>query len=117
MWSDRVGQDYAALRCEQVSNSEEAGERQRFLVHFRAMALLVAVRGPEGKTLEFKRDLSSPDGLLRTVVACANTAGGTVLVGVEDGTRHVRGIADPLAVEERLASLISDSVAIGRAHV
>ncbi|MFN0298774.1 MAG: ATP-binding protein [Burkholderiales bacterium] len=74
------------------------------------MDLLDALRRPEGKTLEFKRDLSSPEGLLRTVVAFANTAGGTVLVGVEDGTRHVRGIADPLALEERLANLISDSI-------
>ncbi len=74
------------------------------------MDLLDALRRPEGKTLEFKRDLSSPEGLLRTVVAFANTAGGTILVGVEDGTRHVRGVADPLALEERLASLISDSI-------
>lgn len=75
------------------------------------MDLLDALRRPEGKTLEFKRDLSSPEGLLRTVVAFANTAGGTVLVGVEDGTRHVRGVADPLALEERIANLISDSIA------
>ena len=74
------------------------------------MDLLDALRRPEGKTLEFKRDVSSPDGLLRTVVAFANTAGGTVLIGVEDGTRHVRGIPDPLALEERLANLISDSI-------
>ena len=74
------------------------------------MDILDALRRPEGKTLEFKRDLSSPDGLLRTVVAFANTAGGIVLLGVEDGTRHVRGISDPLAVEERLANLISDSI-------
>ena len=53
--------------------------------------------------------------MLRTVVAFANaganTAGGTVLVGVEDGTRHVRGVTEPLALEERIASLITDSIA------
>ena len=75
------------------------------------MDLLDALRHTEGKTLEFKRDLSSPAGLLRTVVAFANTAGGVVLVGVEDGTRHVRGVADPFALEERIASLITDSIA------
>lgn len=75
------------------------------------MDLLDALRRPEGKTLEFKRDLSSPDGLLRTVVAFANTSGGVVLVGVEDGTRHVRGVTDPFALEERIASLITDSIA------
>lgn len=65
----------------------------------------------EGKTLEFKRDLSSPAGVLRTVIAFANTAGGVVLIGVEDGTRHVRGVSDPLGVEERLASVLSDGIA------
>ena len=38
----------------------------------------------EGKTLEFKRDLSSPDKVIRTVVAFANGAGGTLLLGIED---------------------------------
>jgi ATP-dependent DNA helicase RecG len=74
------------------------------------MDLVDALTRPEGKTLEFKRDLSSPDGVLRTVVAFANTAGGTLLIGVEDATRHVRGVREPLDLEERLASLISDSI-------
>lgn len=74
------------------------------------MNLLALLRGPESKTLEFKRDLSSPDGVLRSVVAFANTAGGTLLIGVEDRTRHVRGIDHVLDVEERLASLISDHI-------
>ena len=43
-------------------------------------------------------------------MAFANTAGGTLLLGVEDKTRHIRGVADPLAVGERLASLVSDSI-------
>jgi ATP-dependent DNA helicase RecG len=73
------------------------------------MNLVEALKRPEGKTLEFKRDLSSPEGMLRTLVAFANTAGGTVLIGVEDATRHVRGVREPLDLEERLASLISDS--------
>jgi len=75
------------------------------------MDLVELLRRPEGKTLEFKRDLSSPDGALKTIVAFANTAGGTLLVGVEDGTRHVRGVSDPLHVEERIANLLSDSIA------
>ena len=74
------------------------------------MDLLEVLTRPEGKTLEFKRDLSSPEGVLRTVVAFANTAGGTLLIGVEDGTRHVRGVGVPLDLEERLASLMSDSI-------
>jgi len=75
------------------------------------MDLLELLKRTEGKKLEFKRDLSSPEGLLRSVVAFANTAGGTLLIGVEDKSRHVRGIRDPLALEEQLANLISDSFA------
>ena len=74
------------------------------------MDLLYLLKRPEGKTLEFKRDLSSPDGALRTIVAFANTAGGTLLVGIEDKSRHVRGVADPLALEERVANLMSDRI-------
>jgi len=33
----------------------------------------------EGKTLEFKRDLSSPDGVLRTIVVFANSRSPTRL--------------------------------------
>jgi ATP-dependent DNA helicase RecG len=64
----------------------------------------------ESKTLEFKRDVSSPDKIIRTVVAFANGAGGTILIGVDDRTRSVRGISDPTATEELLANLISDRI-------
>lgn len=67
------------------------------------------VAAPESKTREYKRDLSSPTKPLRSIVAFANSAGGQLVVGVEDdGT--VAGVADPLAEEERLASLIADSI-------
>jgi ATP-dependent DNA helicase RecG len=36
----------------------------------------------EGKTREYKRDLSSPAKPLRTIAAFANSAGGLVIVGV-----------------------------------
>ena len=75
------------------------------------MDLLALLKRPEGKTLEFKRDLSSPDSALKTVVAFANSAGGTLLLGVEDRTAHVRGVRQALELEERIASLISDSIA------
>lgn len=74
------------------------------------MDLVDLLKRPEGKTLEFKRDLSSPDSVLRAIIAFANTAGGTLLLGVEDATRHVRGVLNPLAMEERVANLISDSI-------
>ena len=59
---------------------------------------------PEGKTLEFKRDLSSPDKVLHTLIAFANTAGGLLVLGIDNGTKHVRGLPDPLREEERLAN-------------
>ena len=61
----------------------------------------------EGKTLEFKRDLSSPTGPLRTITAFANSAGGRLVIGIaDDGT--VVGVEDPLSEEEHVASLIDD---------
>ena len=68
------------------------------------------LQSEEGKTLEFKRDLSSPKKLLKTLVAFANTAGGTVIVGVDDTTRQPVGLEQPLDEEERLCSLIADSI-------
>ena len=38
----------------------------------------------ESKTLEFKQDLSSPKPLLKTLVAFANTAGGILVLGVDE---------------------------------
>ena len=74
------------------------------------MELTDILRRPEGKTLEFKLDLSSPQGFLRTAGAFANTAGGTIVIGVADRTRDVRGVGSPLDLEERAANLISDSI-------
>jgi predicted HTH transcriptional regulator len=54
--------------------------------------LIALLSRPEGKTLEFKRDLSSPEGVLKAITAFANTSGAVVILGVEDGTRKVSGI-------------------------
>ncbi len=64
----------------------------------------------EGKTLEFKCDLSSPKNMLKTLVAFANTAGGHLLIGVEDRTREILGVENPLDEEERLCNLIADNI-------
>ena len=74
------------------------------------MKITELLRRTEGKNLEFKRDLSSPAGFLRTVVAFANTTGGVILIGVEDRTRHIRGVTEPLDLEERVVNLVSDSI-------
>jgi len=68
------------------------------------------IRRPEGKTLEFKRELSSPRPALRTPVAFANSADGLLVVGVEDRTRDVLGVEPPRDVEERVANLVAGSI-------
>ncbi|MBN1426646.1 putative DNA binding domain-containing protein [Candidatus Fermentibacteria bacterium] len=65
---------------------------------------------PEGRTREYKRDLSSLRPVLKTLVAFANTAGGTLVVGREDrGT--VVGIRDPQGDAERLSNAVADGIA------
>lgn len=63
----------------------------------------------EGKTLEFKRDLSSPRNILRTVCAFANSAGGVIVIGIDDA-QAVLGIEHPLDEEERLCNIIADGI-------
>lgn len=64
---------------------------------------------PEGKTLEFKRDISSLKPILKTLIAFANTAGGILLIGRDsDGT--VYGVPEVFQTEERLANAIADSI-------
>ena len=68
------------------------------------------IESREGKTLEFKRDISSLKSIMKTMVAFANTAGGILIIGREDdGT--IRGVSDVLQVEERLSNAIADSIA------
>lgn len=69
----------------------------------------LVLKRPEGKQLEFKRDLSSPQPLLKTLVAFANTAGGQLFIGISDDGAIV-GVEDPLGEEERLGNLIADSI-------
>lgn len=64
---------------------------------------------PEGKTLEFKRDLSSHGPILKTACAFANTAGGTLVFGIADDGSVV-GVSDPLSQEERVASILADGI-------
>lgn len=64
----------------------------------------------EGKTLEFKENTKPLKQIVRTVVAFANTAGGTILIGVKDRTREIVGVDAALDEEERLASAFADSI-------
>ncbi len=67
------------------------------------------VARPESKTFERKRSTESLEPILRSIVAFANTAGGTLVIGIEDDGA-VRGVDDPLDVEERIVNALSHGV-------
>ena len=67
------------------------------------------LRKKEGRTLEFKRDLSSLPPILRTLVAFTNTAGGTVVVGRDDDGA-LRGVGDAKTDEERLVNAVAEGI-------
>lgn len=73
------------------------------------MKIADAIAQGEGPRLDFKRDLSSLKSVLKDIVAFANTAGGVVVIGLDDDGSAV-GVADPLREEERLSSSISDRI-------
>ncbi|HEV2998540.1 MAG TPA: ATP-binding protein [Solirubrobacteraceae bacterium] len=64
----------------------------------------------EGTRLDFKRDLSSMKRVLETVCSFLNTAGGTLIVGVEDRTKVVVGVNDVEKQEEKLASSVANAI-------
>ena len=64
----------------------------------------------EGKNLEFKENTSSLQPIVRTIVAFANTAGGVIVIGVQDKTKKVIGVANILLEEERLTNIIAESI-------
>lgn len=55
----------------------------------------------EGEALEFKREMPSSSDLAKLITAFYNTRGGTIVFGVENGTRHPVGVPAPQGVEYR----------------
>lgn len=64
---------------------------------------------PESKTLEFKRDTSSLDSILKAVVAFANTSGGIILIGVEDDGTIV-GLDNSGKEQEKIVNSIANRI-------
>lgn len=64
----------------------------------------------EGKTLEFKENCRPLAKIVQTAVAFANTAGGTIVIGIQDKTKNIIGLSDPLKDEERLANAFADGI-------
>ncbi|CAM2888144.1 ATP-binding protein [Legionella anisa] len=64
----------------------------------------------EGKLLEFKENTQSLNRIVQPIIAFANTAGGTLVIGIKDKTKEAIGIDDVVQDEERIANAIADSV-------
>src|SRR5688572_6254686 len=73
------------------------------------MTVATLLTRPESKTLEFKRDLSSLDPILKTIVAFANTAGGTLIIG-RSAEGQILGVSDVFKAEERLVGAIAENI-------
>ncbi len=69
------------------------------------------LQSQEGKRLEFKRDISSPVNIMKTLVVFANTAGGIMLIGVENDRIIICIPGNPLDEEERISNMLADSIA------
>lgn len=63
----------------------------------------------ESQTLEFKRDTSSLEPILKTVIAFANTAGGMLIIGVEDDGKVV-GVNSVEKIQEQVVNAISNRI-------
>jgi predicted HTH transcriptional regulator len=64
------------------------------------MRLEELIKQPESEKLDFKRNLSSLDGVVKDICAFANTSGGVVVIGIDDDGSVV-GLDDPQQDEER----------------
>lgn len=67
---------------------------------------LLAAR--ESPRVDFKRDASSPQGIVKDVIGFSNRAGGTILVGVDDDG-SVAGLDAPQDVELQVVQAVFDS--------
>jgi len=77
------------------------------------LATLLDGRMIENDRVEFKKELPDQhDKWLKTVVAFANTSGGTIVVGIEDKTNRVVGIkkTEVPIVFDQIANAISDGI-------
>lgn len=74
--------------------------------------LIELLKRQEGKTLEFKQELSSKshESLAHTICAFANTAGGYILFGIEDKTKYVIGVTNTQELEEKIVNIIDNYI-------
>ena len=73
------------------------------------MNLAKEIQKGEGKILELKEKLPKNANIAKTVIAFSNTAGGKLIIGVND-KREIVGIEDIalFEIQDKIASIISD---------
>ncbi|HUR96426.1 MAG TPA: RNA-binding domain-containing protein [Pyrinomonadaceae bacterium] len=71
--------------------------------------LLRLLRGGEDTYLELKVRLSNSEKITQGIVALANTNGGTIIFGVNDGLR-IEGVSNPEWVQEELARICREEI-------
>ena len=54
--------------------------------------------------------LMTRPNIIKTIIAFANTAGGTLILGVRDGDKALVGIDNPIKEVEKMANLINDCI-------
>ena len=64
----------------------------------------------EGKTIEYKENTKGLNKIIQTIVAFANTAGGIIVIGIQDKTKKIMGLQKPLKEEEKVANAVADSI-------
>jgi ATP-dependent DNA helicase RecG len=60
----------------------------------------------EGETLDFKQEMPSSSDLAKLITAFYNTRGGTIVFGVENGTRRLVGVSNPQGIEEGVVNIL-----------
>lgn len=71
--------------------------------------LLRLIKGGEDTYLELKVKLSNVERITQSIVALANTSGGTIIFGVTDQLR-IEGVPDPEAVRDELARICREDI-------
>ncbi len=67
--------------------------------------------GGESETIEFKEAFPDGDGIARAVAAFSNGDGGTIIIGIRNGTGEVVGVAGDVAEErDRLDNIVRNRV-------
>ena len=78
---------------------------------FPSMKIEELLTSPESKTLEFKENSKSLTNILKTLISFANTSGGILIIGISDKDKSLVGLEDPMFEVEKIANIISDSIA------